>query len=129
MSTSSRVVLYSALICGALLLTGSVFAGDGDKCCFTNPRFTGVCVVTPGPEETCATILAYLNDQTSTGRTYCGNTTVRGGWAQVSCEQSTAVAPRCTAPPRIDTFIQPVEVPRTTSASESSGLDEEPKHR
>lgn len=58
---------------------------SSDDCCFTNPRFTGVCRVTPGADETCADILAYLNNQTSVGKTYCGNTKVRGGWAQVDC--------------------------------------------
>jgi hypothetical protein len=66
-------------------------ATDGGDCCFTNPRYTGVCRVTPGPEETCSDVLAYLNNQASVGKTYCGNTKVRGGWSQVDCdsEQST----------------------------------------
>lgn len=62
----------------------------GDTCCFTNPRFTGECKVTTGPDETCSDVLAYLNNQASVGKTYCGNTKVRGGWAQVQCEASTA---------------------------------------
>jgi len=61
--------------------------GSGETCCFTNPRFTGVCKVTPGPDETCSDILAYLNNQASVGKTYCGNTKIRGGWVQVDCEQ------------------------------------------
>jgi len=63
----------------------------GDTCCFTNPRFTGVCEVTTGPEETCSDVLAYLNNQESVGKTYCGNTTIRGGWAQVECEGDAAM--------------------------------------
>jgi hypothetical protein len=58
-----------------------------DPCCFTNPRFSGVCKVTPGEDETCASILAYLNNPNSTGKAYCGGTTVRGGWSQVDCEE------------------------------------------
>lgn len=57
-----------------------------DPCCFTNPRFSGVCQVTPGEDETCSSILAYLNNPNSVGKAYCGGTTVRGGWSQVSCD-------------------------------------------
>jgi hypothetical protein len=66
-------------------------ATGGDTCCFTNPRFTGVCEVTTGPDETCSDVLAYLNNQASVGKTYCGNTKVRGGWAQVDCEGSASM--------------------------------------
>jgi hypothetical protein len=55
-------------------------------CCFTNRAFSGVCRVKPGENETCATILAYLNDPRSQGKTYCGATTIRTGWQQVPCE-------------------------------------------
>jgi hypothetical protein len=55
-------------------------------CCFTNRAFSGVCRVKPAEDETCATILAYLNDPRSQGRNYCGATTIRGGWQQVPCE-------------------------------------------
>lgn len=69
--------------------------GGGDTCCFTNPRFTGVCEVTTGPDETCSDVLAYLNNQESVGKTYCGNTTIRGGWAQVECDGAASMC----APP------------------------------
>jgi hypothetical protein len=55
------------------------------KCCFTNPRHAGTCEVTPGAGETCGSILAYLNNPNSQGKTYCGNTTIRGGWQSASC--------------------------------------------
>jgi hypothetical protein len=58
-----------------------------DPCCFTNPRYSGVCKVTPGEDETCASILAYLNNPNSSGKAYCGGTTVRGGWSQVDCQE------------------------------------------
>jgi len=61
-----------------------------DTCCFTNPRYTGVCKVTTGPDETCGDVLAYLNNQASAGKTYCGNTKIRGGWAQVDCDETSA---------------------------------------
>jgi hypothetical protein len=55
-------------------------------CCFNNRAFAGVCVVTPAEDETCASILAYLNNPQSKGKDYCGKTTIRGGWQQTSCE-------------------------------------------
>ncbi len=60
-------------------------AGGGDRCCFTNPQFAGVCTVTLSEDETCADVLAYLNHPSSVGKAYCGKTKVRGGWAQVEC--------------------------------------------
>jgi hypothetical protein len=55
-------------------------------CCFTNPRYVGTCEVEPAKNETCDSILAYLNDPQSQGRTYCNRTTIRGGWQQAPCE-------------------------------------------
>ena len=57
-----------------------------EDCCFSNRAFSGVCVVKPAEDETCATILAYLNNPQSQGKDYCGKTTIRGGWQQTSCE-------------------------------------------
>jgi hypothetical protein len=56
------------------------------KCCFTNPGHAGTCEVTPAKGETCGSILAYLNNPNSLGKSYCGNTTIRGGWQRVACE-------------------------------------------
>jgi hypothetical protein len=64
-----------------------------DDCCFTNVSYTGICRVTPGENETCATIVAYLNDPMSKGKSYCGSTTIRGGWKQVACEAPPAGGP------------------------------------
>jgi hypothetical protein len=55
------------------------------KCCFTNPRYTGTCEVTLAKGETCGTVLAYLNNPNSLGKSYCENTAVRGGWQSASC--------------------------------------------
>jgi hypothetical protein len=87
----------SALIC-ILGVTGLVLASDTatepasqqEPCCFENPRYSGTCQVTPGPEESCADILAYLNNPNSVGKSYCGNTKVRGGWTEVDCSEMTA---------------------------------------
>ena len=66
-------------------------------CCFENPRYSGTCEVTPGEGESCGSILGYLNNPNSMGKDYCGNTTIRGGWTQVECEGSAAMAGQCTA--------------------------------
>jgi hypothetical protein len=59
-------------------------------CCFTNDRYAGVCRVVPDQGETCTGILAYLNTPTSTGKTYCDSTNIRGGWLEVSCDPAKA---------------------------------------
>lgn len=64
----------------------------GAVCCFTNPAYSGVCVVGPAENETCGSILAYLNNEQSVGRNYCDRTNIRGGWQQVGCE--TPVPPK-----------------------------------
>ena len=99
MKKTRNIVLAAGLVVGLGLVAATLFAGGGDRaepaqpipmsadeCCFTNPRFTGICKVVPGEDETCSSILAYLNNPNSVGRTYCGNTKIRGGWQQVSCE-------------------------------------------
>jgi hypothetical protein len=70
-----------------LLLTVNAWAGQkpAAPCCFTNPAYTGVCAVQPGEKETCKSILAYLNNPNSTGKLYCGGTTIRGGWKEAKC--------------------------------------------
>lgn len=68
------------------------------RCCFENPRFSGTCEVTPGPEESCSDVLAYLNNPNSVGKNYCGNTKVRGGWTQVSCDDDAGARISCESP-------------------------------
>jgi hypothetical protein len=71
-------------------LACSAQAADGKDprphCCFTNARYVGTCEIEPAKDETCATILDYLNNPQSQGKGYCANTTIRGGWQQVPCE-------------------------------------------
>jgi len=55
-------------------------------CCFENPRYVGACEVDPAQDETCATILEYLNNPQSQGKSYCNSTNIRGGWKSVPCE-------------------------------------------
>ena len=87
----------------AVLLVAVQAATAAEPCCFTNQRYSGVCQVVPGEDETCGEILSYLNTPNSTGKGYCAGTDIRGGWTQVDCKaasQSTqttaAAAPQCT---------------------------------
>jgi hypothetical protein len=78
----TRVLLAAAAV---TLATSS----DTSKapCCFQNPAYSGTCKVEPADEETCASILAYLNNPMAQGKSYCGGTEVRQGWTEVSCEE------------------------------------------
>jgi hypothetical protein len=63
-------------------------------CCFQNPGYAGTCKVEPVGDETCASILAYLNNPMAEGKSYCGGTTVRKGWTEVQCEIKDDAQPR-----------------------------------
>jgi hypothetical protein len=82
--------LCAAGVVAAAERAESETASQQEPCCFENPRFSGTCEVVPGPEETCGDILAYLNNPNGVGKDYCGNTTIRGGWTQVACDDSTS---------------------------------------
>lgn len=69
--------------------TATVLADAPAHCCFTNPRYVGTCDVEPNADESCASILGYLNNPQSQGKTYCGSTSVRGDWKAASCETKT----------------------------------------
>ena len=98
MTRTLRALVIPIALAGVAVAAGAVGptvdAGNrtADPCCFTNPRFAGVCEVTPSEDETCADILAYLNNPSSVGKTYCGKTKVRGGWAQVECDDPVETA-------------------------------------
>ena len=105
MTTSRYTTAFLTL---AICLTAFVaVAGDEEvatsiqqaPCCFENPRYSGTCEVTPGEDESCGSILGYLNNPNSMGKDYCGNTNIKGGWNQVTCEGSASVANQCTAKP------------------------------
>jgi len=91
----TRTKTVIAMLFYALCVSGTVAAADtietvtateSAPCCFENPRFSGTCQVSPGPDESCGSILGYLNNPNSVGKAYCGNTKVRGGWSTVPCE-------------------------------------------
>src|SRR5688500_6408727 len=83
--------LYLASLRGAKMLASLAFyllfsftssavaTADLGACCFIHPNYSGVCVVQPAANETCSSILEYLNSPGSAGKAYCGNTPIRGG--------------------------------------------------
>lgn len=80
--------LAIAVVAGVVVLAATLPAVGADAvepCCFANDRYQGVCTVIPGEGETCQTVLDYLNNPMSTGKTTCGGTKVRGGWVAVDC--------------------------------------------
>jgi len=99
-SGKSRFVaaIATVIVVGALVVAASGRgAGAPSLCCFTNDRYTGTCTVVPGKDETCESILIYLNTPNSVGRTYCGGTMARGGWVQVDCDAGKSAAQESTA--------------------------------
>lgn len=85
--TACTAVAFCAL-CAPVAAGDETVASAAGPCCFENPQFSGTCQVTPGEDETCGDVLAYLNNPNSVGKDYCGNTTIRGGWTQVACEDA-----------------------------------------
>lgn len=103
----STVIALVALVVAVAPVSAATPAAEttigNETCCFTNPRYSGICEVTTGPDESCSDVLSYLNNQASVGKSYCGNTQIRGGWAQVECEDAST---KCT----------PVRSPETAQA-------------
>ena len=99
----------SMAVVASFLGSAAVSADPAEKakaaCCFTNPQYSGVCSVDPGEGETCTTILDYLNNPQSQGKTYCGNTSIRGGWKESDCKKA---SPPAASSPVVD---GPVELP------------------
>ena len=93
------ILVASAALVGAVAAGASptppVAGEDAARtCCVANPRFSGICEVELGPEETCGDVLAYLNNASSAGKTYCSNTGVRMGWKEVGCQEEQAAGAR-----------------------------------
>jgi hypothetical protein len=81
-----RLGIAAAIVVGLAVLVSAQIAGAAESCCFANDRYEGNCKVVPGEGETCQSILAYLNNPMSAGKSYCGGTAVRSGWVQVNCK-------------------------------------------
>ena len=101
------------VLCCSLFIAGVAAAAEiegepttavqQEPCCFENPRYSGTCQATPGPDESCGDILTYLNTPNSVGKGYCGNTPVRGGWSQVPCSGDAAAGTMtCESSPAVD---------------------------
>jgi len=88
-----------AVVVGLATTLSAAAAGTAEPCCFANDRYQGVCTVIPGEGETCQSVLDYLNNPMSTGRTYCGGTKVRGGWVAVDCRTGKPFAQQGAAAP------------------------------
>lgn len=91
MSPSVTLTALASVLALAASLASGLSAGTEptaaarEKCCFRNPGYAGGCIVEPAPEETCASILEYLNDPGAVGKNYCSLTDVREGWVEVAC--------------------------------------------
>jgi hypothetical protein len=71
LATLAGVTVLVAVVAGLAVLVSAQIAGSAEPCCFANDRYEGTCKVIPGKGETCQSILAYLNDPMSTGKSYC----------------------------------------------------------
>ena len=79
------LAIVTAVVVWAFLAVAGDAGQDDGACCLTNPAYAGVCRVVPSGDETCESILEYLNTPNSTGKGYCEHTTIRGGWRLVDC--------------------------------------------
>ena len=84
-----RTALLAAALATMAGAPAAIRASDEPppRCCFTNPAYSGVCQVDLHEGETCAGVLSYLNNPRASGKTYCGNTDIRGRWRSVACEK------------------------------------------
>lgn len=92
MDRRAKVLIRAALLAAALPALGSAPAttradDPPPRCCFANPKYSGTCEVELGEGETCGAVLAYLNNPRASGKTYCGNTDIRGGWREIVCQK------------------------------------------
>ena len=113
--------LVAGTALGELDRSGSETPAD---CCFENTGYAGVCVVQPAEGETCASILDYLNNPSSSGKSYCGFTEIRGGWKEISCQEETT-SPRSSVPTRIPDRVGPG--PHWDSPSDPTLEEADPK--
>lgn len=97
---STRVIFHRAVFAALLaaLAAAPAVSSAAEPCCFANFRFAGGCMVVPSGSETCQSVLDYLNRFDTVGRSYCGNTTVRGGWTLTQCTDSLNARPQAHQP-------------------------------
>jgi hypothetical protein len=92
-----RLGIAAAVLAGLAVLVPAHIAGSAAPCCFANDHYEGTCKVIPGEGETCQSILDYLNNPMSTGKSYCGGTSVRGGWVLADCKKGKPSIQQCAA--------------------------------
>jgi hypothetical protein len=101
MARNSSWILGAVAFSAVVGLAGMAHAAE--TCCFTNARYAGTCEVEPSPDVTCRDVLEYLNSEATVGKTYCNNTSIRGGWQQVTCkEEPQSEAPDVAPAPAAD---------------------------
>jgi len=87
-NTRIRTALLAAALATMAGAPAATRASDEPKrCCFANPGYSGTCQVDLHEGETCASVLSYLNNPRASGKNYCGNTEIRGGWRSIACEK------------------------------------------
>lgn len=92
-STTTRGFAFAAGLVLALGFTASLGAAEPEKvevqkpCCLVHDGYQGICKVTPGKDESCASILEYLNTPGTVGKSYCGGNKLRGGWKSADCDK------------------------------------------
>lgn len=78
------------MLAAAVLYTGSAVGQDDPKpapCCFNHTGYPNPCKVIPAEDETCDSILEYLNTPGTGGKSYCNGSLLRGDWTAVDCNQ------------------------------------------
>jgi hypothetical protein len=80
------ILLLFLLLPGSIAIVQSQDNAEKESpCCFTNTSYQGTCVVTPAEDETCDSILQYLNTPGAAGKSYCQTSRIRGGWQKAEC--------------------------------------------
>lgn len=107
-------------LAGLGLVAAIVVPGDAAdtkaECCFNNPQYSGTCEVTPTGDETCRSILEYLNNPLSNGKDYCSGTQIRDHWTRVSCAKPSP-SPK---PDQTSRGVKPSRPARAAAAGSSS---------
>jgi len=85
-----RIAISALMLC-LIFLAFEHYAAEqtqeaAKECCFARKGYQGTCKVTPAEDETCSSILKYLNTPRTVGKTYCGASKLRGGWVMVDCK-------------------------------------------
>ncbi len=93
MKKKRNCIFWGVLI--VWLLAGAMFfnrpaSGQDDQntapCCFAHEGYPNPCKVIPAKDETCESILEYLNTPGTGGKSYCNGSLLRGGWSAVDCD-------------------------------------------